>query len=107
MKNKLVSKYHDFLRYWDDPMNECKGTCILEGRVFNLITKRNYWNKPTYDTLINSLLYMKILVINNHIKKIAMPIIGCGLDKLQWNKVSQIIQATFEDLDIEILVCKQ
>lgn len=107
MKNKLVSKYQDFTRYWDDEMNECKGTCILEGNVFNLITKRNYWQNPTYDTLINSLLHMKVLVINNNVKKIAMPIIGCGLDRLQWDKVSEIIIDIFKDIDIEILVCKQ
>lgn len=105
MKNKLVSKYHDFLRYWDDPMNECKGICILEGRVFNLITKRNYWQKPTYDTLINSLLHMKVLVINNNVKKIAMPVISCGLDKLQWSKVSAIIKKVFNNTNVEILVC--
>ena len=42
----------------------------------------------------------------NNINKIAMPIIGCGLDRLEWNKVSQIIQDLFCDIDIEILVCK-
>ena len=36
-----------------------------------------------------------------------MPIIGCGLDKLQWDKVSKIIKEIFEDTDIEILVCRQ
>jgi hypothetical protein len=36
-----------------------------------------------------------------------MPIIGCGLDRLQWDKVSEIIKDVFKDTDIEILVCKQ
>ena len=106
MKNKLVSKYHDFTNHWDDEKGECKGTCILEDRVFNLITKRNYWHKPTYETLRHALHHMKILAVNNGVKKIAMPIIGCGLDKLQWREVYQIIIEVFSDTDIEILVCK-
>ena len=107
LKNKLKAKYNDFIRYWDDEADECKGTCILEGQVFNLITKRNYWLKPTYQTLRQSLEHMKVLAINNKVQKIAMPIIGCGLDRLQWDKVSVIIQEVFQDTDIEILVCKQ
>ena len=37
----------------------------------------------------------------------AMPLIGCGLDRLHWGKVSEMIQVIFKDTDIEILVCKQ
>ena len=107
MKNKLVSRYGDFLRYWDNQDQELKGDCLLVDKVFNLITKRKYWQKPTYETLTNALYNMKVLAIHNDVKKIAMPVIGCGLDKLQWSKVSEIIKEVFEDADIEILVCKQ
>lgn len=34
-----------------------------------------------------------------------MPKIGCGLDKLEWDKVEEIIKETFKDCDIDILVC--
>jgi O-acetyl-ADP-ribose deacetylase (regulator of RNase III) len=80
-------------------------TCILEKKVLNLITKENYWHKPTYETMQGSLDEMKRLVVKNNIKYIAMPKIGCGLDKLQWDKVKEMIEATFSDTDIEILVC--
>ena len=40
------------------------------------------------------------------IKKIAMPTIGCGLDRLEWNKVSDIIKEVFSEMSIEILICK-
>lgn len=49
---------------------------------------------------------MKELCIENGINKIAMPTIGAGLDRLVWNKVSELIGHIFEDMDIEILVCK-
>ena len=35
-----------------------------------------------------------------------MPLIGCGLDHLEWSKVSVIIQEIFQNTEIEILVCK-
>ena len=38
--------------------------------------------------------------------KVAMPLIGCGLDRLEWDKVKTIIAQTFNDTDIEVLVCK-
>lgn len=76
-----------------------------KANVINMITKENYWNKPTYDNFHKSLKEVKMLCIKNHIKKLGMPKIGCGLDKLEWDKVRTIIQEEFEDLDIEIVVC--
>lgn len=101
MKQKLQSKYPHFINQYTG------GNCLLEGRVFNLVTKPNYWSKPTYLTLTTALTCMRDLCITNGIDKVAMPIIGCGLDRLQWDKVSEIIQTVFSDIDIEILVCKQ
>ena len=42
-----------------------------------------------------------------NIKKVAMPLIGCGLDRLQWDRVSAMIKEIFADEDIEILVCRR
>jgi O-acetyl-ADP-ribose deacetylase (regulator of RNase III) len=50
---------------------------------------------------------MKFIATQSGITKIAMPIIGCGLDRLQWDRVSEIIKEVFKNTDIEILVCKQ
>ena len=105
MKRKLQKLYpNGFL-----DIDECYEPigCVLVDRVLNLITKDRYWNKPTYHTLTGALFLMKEICEEKHITKIAMPVIGCGLDKLQWNKVSEIIKNTFQDMDVEILVCKQ
>ena len=80
-------------------------TCIVKGRVFNLITKQVYSGKPTYESLKASLEIMRIIVVERKIKKLAMPKIGCGLDKLQWGKVREILQEVFEDVDVDITVC--
>ena len=75
-----------------------------ERNVINLITKERYWHKPTYSSLKASLLNAKKIAIRNDIKYLAMPVIGCGLDRLQWSKVSVIIKEVFADTDIEIVV---
>ena len=40
------------------------------------------------------------------ITKLAMPKIGCGLDRLQWDKVYDIICDVFKDTDVDILICE-
>ena len=72
-----------------------------ERNVINLITKEKYWHKPTYSSLKTSLLNAKQIILRNNIKHIAMPVIGCGLDRLQWSKVSAMIKEVFADTDIE------
>lgn len=78
--------------------------CILESRVFNLVTKQKYWQKPTYATLRGALVDMRNQAVDMEVKKIAMPRIGCGLDKLNWEKVMKIINDVFVDTDIDIVI---
>lgn len=105
MKEKLKNQFPNYLDMWKN--NQMQFDCILVERVFNLITKQRYFNKPTYKTIKGALEIMKNVCIEKQIKKVAMPIIGCGLDRLKWDKVSKIINEVFNDIDIEILVCIQ
>ena len=85
---------------------DCIGTGTRDTRaVFNLITKAHFWQKPTYESLREALIEMKIIAVLSGYKKIAMPHIGCGLDRLEWSKVRNIIQEVFHDDGIEILIC--
>ena len=84
---------------------EYDNCAILIDNVFNLVTKRRAFHKPTYDSLNEALVDMMEQVISLGIEKIAMPCIGSGLDKLSWDRVKEIIEEVFEDIDIEILVC--
>ena len=79
--------------------------CIPCSNVLNLVTKRKYWQKPTLDSLREALEDMKLVVKEDRITKIAMPKIGCGLDRLNWDDVSPMIQDVFKDTDVEIMVC--
>lgn len=108
VKRELIETYNDSTKY-GTYLNEWNvrkaGTCLLTttGRpVFNLVTKARYFDKPTYGTLAQSLVVMKEIYSP---EKIAMPRIGCGLDRLEWEKVSVMIHTIFKDTDTEILVC--
>lgn len=81
-------------------------SCILTDRIFNLVTKNNYWCLPTHKSLKATLEMMKVKCLESGITKIAMPQIACGIDHLRWSSVSRIIKDVFNDTDIEILVCK-
>lgn len=80
--------------------------CIEVENVFNLVTKERCFDIPTYNSLEKALLEMKEKISKNkNVKKLVMPKIGCGLDRLSWDKVEPMINKIFEDLDIEIVVC--
>lgn len=81
------------------------GKALIVGRVFNLVTKAHHYNKPTYDALYSALKDMRDQCETRCIRHLAMPKIGCGLDRLDWDRVSKMIQEIFGDLDIDILIC--
>lgn len=79
--------------------------CLVCGNVFNLVTKERYYQKPTLASITGAIYLMRDMAVSMGVRKIAMPKIGCGLDRLNWNDVSQIIVDAFKDTDIEIMVC--
>ena len=81
------------------------GKALLLGNVFNLVTKVKHYNKPSYGTLRSALEDMRRQCVGLGIQKVAMPKIGCGLDRLDWEKVEHMIFDVFTGCDIEIVVC--
>ena len=82
------------------------GDALLVDNVFNLVTKKKCWHKPTYESLREALEMMKEQLDFVGATKLAMPWIGCGLDKLQKEQVYEIICEVFEDTDVEIVICE-
>lgn len=72
--------------------------------VFYLITKQNYWDKPTYSSLRQSLQQLKAHCEQQNVRALAMPRIGCGLDGLVWIAVKKIIKEIFWETDLAITV---
>ena len=98
MKFKLYRNYPDYEYHGGD--------ALPVDNVFNLVTKHKCWNKPTYDSLRESLEMMREQMDFLGVTKLAMPWIGCGLDRLQRNQVYDIICEVFEDTDVEIVICE-
>lgn len=82
------------------------GDALPVDNVFNLVTKPKCYHKPTYESLRTALEIMREQMDFLDITKLAMPKIGCGLDKLSWDKVYEIICEVFEDTDVEIVICE-
>lgn len=80
--------------------------------VCNLVTKEHYWDKPTYTSLDEALTNCRPMIMNgiNFAKreglglKVVMPKIGCGLDKLDWRNVREMV-ALWAGLDLDVTVC--
>jgi hypothetical protein len=82
------------------------GDALPIDNVFNLVTKKKCYHKPTYDSVRAALECMKDQMEMLAITKLAMPKIASGLDRLNWDEVYDIICEVFEDTDVEILICE-
>ncbi|XP_065911254.1 ADP-ribose glycohydrolase OARD1-like [Dysidea avara] len=72
--------------------------------IYYLVTKARYFHKPTMETLQKSLEALCSHAVSNGVKKLAIPRLGCGLDKLNWSAVSKLIGDIFSESGIEITV---
>lgn len=83
-----------------------KNLCIC-----NLVTKEKYFNKPSYTSLDEALKSSDWLIDTafswSKAKnlKIVMPRIGCGLDRLQWYRVKEMISQWAGLKYTDITVC--
>lgn len=78
------------------------GSIVKYKNVYNLVTKEKYWHKPTYDTLRICLEKMAEEMAGCDEKHLAMPTLGCGIDKLEWDVVREIVSDIFSDIDVRV-----
>jgi hypothetical protein len=107
LKNKIKEKYgNNIIKNYPNT-----NVIFCDNKIFNLIIKKNYYQKPTYDSLRSALVEMKKILLSEEYfdliktNKIAMNRIGCESDELDWDKVKDIIIDIFKDTNVEILVC--
>lgn len=100
VKKQLCEKYP---KEWQG-----RGYCLITETngvvVGNLVTKERYFHKPTLETLRQALENFYEQALEMRLQRLAMPKIGCGLDKLKWADVQGVIKDVFNDTEIEILV---
>ncbi len=76
-----------------------------DGRtIFHLITKRKCTDLPTYEDFTNSLKHMRDWCVKQRVKSVSVPRLGCGLDKLDFQRVQNILSKVFTGVDIVITI---
>lgn len=85
------------------------GVAVYEDRklnrfVYNLVTKKYFNDKPLYPDFIRALEAMRKHACQNAVTEISIPQIGCGLDGLNWEFVSRLIDEIFDDSGVQITV---
>ncbi|XP_018787976.1 PREDICTED: O-acetyl-ADP-ribose deacetylase 1-like isoform X2 [Bactrocera latifrons] len=83
------------------------GVAVLQDKeryIYYLVTKPQSWGSPTYDSLRASLVAMREHMRKNKVHKLAIPRIGCGIDGLEWDKVSAELCKVFDSEELEIVV---
>ena len=73
--------------------------------IFYLITKENYWDKPTYKNIQLCLRDLNRICHKYNITRLAIPKIACGIDGKQWRVVKQIISKEFQNSPTKVVVC--
>ena len=91
-----------------DQKQEKGGLAILKQSkrfIYYLVTKSKSTGKPTYVTFWKSCKCLRDHISSNKVTKLAIPRLGCGLDRLEWTKIKLMIEFLFLKVPIEILVC--
>ena len=75
--------------------------------IYHLVTKKRFFQKPTYDSLRQSLEAMTNHANKQKVTQISMPKAGCGLDRLEWYKVERLIREICAQSNLTITVYDQ
>lgn len=83
------------------------GVAVLKHKnifIYYLVTKYRSSGKPTMYTLWQSLIQLREHMRENNVTKLAIPQIGCGLDRLYWPEVENMLEYIFQSEEIDIAV---
>ncbi|EDW73118.2 uncharacterized protein Dwil_GK17372 [Drosophila willistoni] len=93
----------------DDLKKQGKHTgnvAVLEqgGRyIYNLVTKERSHEKCTYTALYYALLAMREHMREHNVTKLAIPRLGCGIDRLDWLRVRSLLELVFANDTVDII----
>ena len=62
--------------------------------IYHLVKKRRFFQKPTYDSLRQSVEAMTNHAIKHKVTQISMPKAVCGLNRLELHKVERLVKET-------------
>lgn len=93
----------DELKKYNPQVGDTILSLQIDRKIFNMITKQKYNGKPTDKTMNTALESLKVSAQQSGVTHLAIPLIGCGLDRLDWSEVKKQIHQTFQDTDINIV----
>ncbi|XP_073842045.1 terminal ADP-ribose protein glycohydrolase 2 [Musca autumnalis] len=70
--------------------------------VYNLVTKERNHERGTYVALFYALIATRDHMRKNAVTKLAIPRLGCGIDRLDWLRVRDILEIVFSEDAVEI-----
>ncbi|XP_030373361.1 uncharacterized protein LOC115623243 [Scaptodrosophila lebanonensis] len=75
-----------------------------DGRyIYNLVTKERSHEKCTYTALYYALLAMREHMHEHNVNKLAIPRLGCGIDRLDWLRVRSLLELVFAEDSVDII----
>lgn len=74
--------------------------------ILHLVTKDKHWDKPTRNDFIETLYLARDIMLERGVQNLAIPPIGSGLDKLDWDWVSEQLRVMFDIIPGSLLVCR-
>jgi len=88
--------------YWEDPKKEIRKTKRL--KILNAATKDDYKFPSKIEWVESVIKEIKNLLNSKEISSIALPKLGAGLGKLNWENVENIIVKKLYDMDKKIII---
>lgn len=73
-------------------------------QVYYLVTKDRFYERPMYEHLEASLVALRDRMRADGVGKLAIPRLGCGLDRLDWERVREMVRQVFAETGIEVRV---
>jgi hypothetical protein len=94
---------------WRDPPPRIGHTSVSTGggrMILSLVTKRHYWQKPSYHNVCSALWSLKEVCEKFQIPCIVIPFkLSCGLDGLNWQIILDKILQLFTESSTRLIIC--
>jgi O-acetyl-ADP-ribose deacetylase (regulator of RNase III) len=72
--------------------------------IINFPTKRHWRDLSYLEDISLGLSKLRLGLINNNIKNVAIPALGCGCGKLEWRIMKDLISSKLNNLNVNIIV---
>ncbi len=73
--------------------------------LYMLFVKESSYDSPSWEYLEESLAKLANKIKKKDIRKLAMPKICTGKGGFEWERVKELIEKTFADININIMIC--